>query len=52
MMENLIEKSLVSKDVINAYMEIKQAPVSHENSGVDLDDYGEFDALDEILVGM
>ena len=50
--KNLIETPLVFKDVFKAYTEIEHAPPSHGHSEVDLDDYGEFDALDEIIMGM
>ncbi len=49
---NLIEKPLVIKNVVKAYTEIKHAPASHAHSEVDLCDYGDFDTLDEIIVGM
>tara|TARA_B100000676_G_C17800767_1_gene692069 strand:+ start:289 stop:501 length:213 start_codon:yes stop_codon:yes gene_type:complete len=52
MVETLIEKSLVSKAVIKASTGSNHDPASHEDRDVNLYDYDDYDALDEIMVGM
>ena len=50
--KNFIENPLFFKNVVKEYAEIKHAPASQAHSEVDLDGYDEFNALDEIIVGM
>ena len=52
MAKSLIETPLFFKDIVKEYTEIRHAPASHDYSEADLGDYDDFDAFDEIIVGM